>query len=67
MMKANPKESEGARLERTAFRIRLRRQIKKYRGGQNVTYKNDIEAGSLETELQWLLRRQLRYDKREGG
>jgi hypothetical protein len=54
-MKADPLVSEGARVERKAIRSYLRRQLK---------------LGSLcsvEDILDWVLKREKRYDKRAGG
>ena len=59
-MKADPKFSEGARLERDAMRDYLRRKIKKL-------WDNTSERETLEGALNWLLARQKRYDKQEGG
>jgi len=56
----DPKESEGARLERAVFRNRLRRMIKYY--GEH-----HIARGVLRVELDWILARQKRYDSRKGG
>jgi len=56
----DPKESEGARLERAVFRNRLRRMIKFYGDGH-------IAGGVLKIELNWILARQKRYDSRKGG
>ena len=50
-MAADPKTSAGARLERKAVREYLRRQIA--RGKQ----------GSLDAVLDWVLKRQERYDR----
>ena len=50
-------KSEGARLERKAFRAYLRREIKK-----------PLSHGTVLGEvLAWVLGRQNRYDKRQGG
>ena len=61
-MKADPKFSEGARMERVAVRNRLRRMIKKYGEAGNISH-----AETLGIELQWILDRQKRYDKVPGG
>ena len=55
-MKADPKCSEGARMERVAVRNRLRRMIKKYGEAGNISH-----AETLGIELQWILDRQMRY------
>jgi ribonuclease P protein component len=52
-------KSEGARYERAAFRNRLRRQIRK----ALMTDEREV----LQTELDWVLSRQTRYDARPGG
>ena len=59
-MKADPKESEGARLERAAVRSRLRRMIGYYGVGH-------LARSVLGVELDWILERQKRYDGRKGG
>ena len=56
-MKADAKESEGARLERACFRSRLRRMIGYYGMGH-------LASGVLGVELDWILERQKRYDKK---
>jgi hypothetical protein len=53
--KADPKTSDGARVERAAFRQMLRRRIK-------------LDASPLLTSLlDWVLQRQERYDNAPGG
>ena len=59
--KADPKESEGARLERRAVRDRLRRMIKAYGDIKHTAHE------VLRVELYWILARQDRYDKVKGG
>jgi hypothetical protein len=59
-MKAEPKFSEGARMERKAFRDKLRRELNHY---SDLGEKGQI----LGVLLQWILARQKRYDKVEGG
>jgi hypothetical protein len=58
-MKADPKFSEGARMERKAFRDRLRRSLKD-------TLTPPAQA-VLQEELDWVLSRQKRYDSKPGG
>lgn len=55
MNRADPKMSEGARVERAAFRSYLRRQ-------QRV-----MKIDALEAAIEWVLKRSERYDKRKGG
>lgn len=66
-MKADPKVSEGARLERQAFRAYLRRL-------RAVNAKHDAGSAWAQAErnviavaLNWVLTRQKRYDRRKGG
>lgn len=56
----DPKFSAGARLERKAFRDYLRRQLAKSSAAGNP-------ARAWEKAIEWVLARQQRYDKREGG
>lgn len=56
-MPADPKYSAGAREERRAFRNYLRRQLKK----------SPPPAGILLNAIEWVLKRQQRYDKRAKG
>lgn len=56
-MPTDPKKSEGARLERRAFREYLRRQLQKA----------PPPGGILLAALDWVLKRQDRYDGRAGG
>jgi hypothetical protein len=62
-VKANPLLSAGARLERAAFRNRLRRMIEKWARSEC----NRREEATLVFELKWIEGRQKRYDKRPGG
>lgn len=55
---ADPKYSEGARYERRAMRSMLRRRIGAA-GAAGAKVYDDI--------LQWVVRRQERYDKKPGG
>lgn len=59
---ADHAKSEGARYERAALRARLRRGIKNAHaiGFSSV-------AAALEDELDWILKRQKRYEPRPGG
>lgn len=61
-MPADPKVSEGARLERRALRAYLRRAIAQAPGGELGT-----EAQALRIVHAWVRTRQARYDKRAGG
>ena len=54
-MKADPLVSEGARMERKAIRSYLRRLLK-------VNEMIDVQF-----VLDWVLKREKRYDKRAGG
>ena len=58
-MAADPKRSEGARLERKAFRSHLRRRLAKASGAG--------EKDALDKTLKWVLTRSERYDKKAGG
>jgi len=49
-------------MERVAVRNRLRRMIKKYGEEGNISH-----AETLGIELQWILDRQMRYEKKAGG
>ncbi len=57
MTKADPKVSQGARMERAAFRAYLRRRIKHA----------VVDYDGLSECLGWVLDRQQRYDKASGG
>jgi len=59
-MAADPKYSEGARLERDVMRDYLRRKI-------NKLWDNQSERKVLEDALNWVLNRKKRYDKKKGG
>ena len=60
-MKADPRRSEGARVERAAFRAYLRRLLKRLESStMGVT---DVAQDALH----WVLMRQKRYAKRPGG
>lgn len=61
-MSADPMVSEGARLERKAVRLRLRRMAKGYEANGDLRSKQAID-----TELQWMLARHMRYEKMAGG
>jgi len=64
----DPKESEGARLERAVFRNRLRRMIKFYCKEYSLPEGTELcEVAVLQEELNWILARQKRYDSRKGG
>lgn len=52
-MAADPKRSEGARLERKSIREYLRRALKR--------------GGSVAAALAFVMTRQQRYDKKAGG
>lgn len=58
-MKADPKTSEGARLERRAMRDYLRRRMK--------CPECQPFYGFISETLAWVLRRQQRYDGKAGG
>lgn len=58
-MPADPKASAGARAERKAFRDYLRRQIKGNFSSGDKALLNEI--------LNWVLKRQQRYDTQTGG
>lgn len=57
--RADSKLSEGARMERAAFRRYLRRQIAEY-------IPVDMRV-SLELALKWVLAREKRFNARRGG
>lgn len=57
--KADPKTSQGARMERKSVRSYLRRKL-------NVV-KDAQASASLVEVLDWVLTRQRRYDKAGGG
>lgn len=59
-MKADPKESLGARLERKAMRAYLRRQL-------SIEGTNTATGRALHAALDWLLARSARYDRKAGG
>lgn len=59
-MKADPKVSEGARLERRAMRSMLRRLL-------SIHGTNGPEGKVLSTALAFVLTRQQRYDRKGGG
>lgn len=61
-MAADPKRSEGARLERRAVRDYLRRAIK-----AAIKANDSHRVGLLSEALDWVLDRQDRYDARSGG
>lgn len=64
-MKASPAMSEGARLERKAFREYLRRLM---RVELAQDYPEKFIVGEvLEEAIDWVLQRQKRYDKKPGG
>jgi len=58
---ADHAKSEGARYERKAVREYLRRQIKKS-AAHSVGWPD-----ALNEALQWILKRQERYEKKAGG
>lgn len=59
-MKADPKVSAGARLERAAMRNYLRRRLKTAVLTMHATEE-------LEILLKWVLNRSRRYDREAGG
>jgi hypothetical protein len=59
-MVANPLKSAGARLERKSLRTYLRRKIA---SGQLAL----VEEETYKAVLDWVMKRQARYDKRVGG
>lgn len=64
MAKSDPKLSEGARLERAAFRVYLRRQLNTMKIPGIMPTARDL---ALQAALDWVLARQKRYDKKSGG
>ena len=61
-MKADPRKSEGARMEREALREYLKRNIKKW-----ASLKMLGEAMAFEKALKWVDGRHKRYDAKKGG
>lgn len=57
-MKADPKFSQGARLERSAFRNMLRRRL---------THLSLGDQNEVRRALAWVDQRRLRYDRAKGG
>lgn len=55
-----PAHSEGARLERRAFRNMLRRRL-------SSALKTASGTDAYQDTLDWVLARQKRYDKKAGG
>jgi hypothetical protein len=64
---ADPKVGDGARLERRAWRERLRRQIRAYRDSPDGERWMAPAVDVLQEELAWVLARQKRYDRAKGG
>ncbi len=64
-MPASKQMSEGARAERKAFRLYLRRRLNSITADGAVTKGNDLDT--LDTVLDWVEGRQSRYDKAAGG
>ena len=62
--KADPKTSEGARVEREAFRRYLRREL---RSRHEVSGTTSPTHAALQAALAWVLDRSKRYGKRPGG
>lgn len=61
---SDPKKSEGARLERRAFRDYIRRRLKK----SNAVADGGVSsARELSAALEFVLERQDRYDPKPGG
>lgn len=60
MKKADPKVSEGARMEREAFRRYLRRRLVTATGAP-------LYLLALEHALEWVLERRKRYDQKPKG
>lgn len=58
-MPATPEKSQGARTERAAFRAYLNRRIK--------STESVFDKDSLEEILEWVLKRQERYEAKTGG
>lgn len=65
--KADPKYSAGARTERASFRKYLRTRLKAVAPGGVVNVAIPLEAREVERALDWVLKRQERYDKKKGG
>ncbi len=65
-MAADPKTSEGARLERRALRAYLRRRLKKI-PVITTDMSKAAAALTLNEVLEFVLTRQRRYDKDQGG
>lgn len=63
----NPQISEGARLERAAFRNYLRRKINALIKSSHGMFGDFIDTSDFVTVLNWVLARQKRYDKKTGG
>lgn len=59
-MAADQKYSAGARAERATMRAYLRRQV-------SIHGTNDPAGQVLHAALEWVLKRQARYDKKPGG
>lgn len=55
-MAADPKTSEGARMERKAVLARLRRMKR-----------DGAQYANIDVLLRWMLKRDERYDKAKGG
>lgn len=64
MAKADPKLSEGARLERKAVLTYLRRKLRQC--ATRETYTEPMAAALTET-IAWMVQRESRYSKRVGG
>lgn len=58
----DPLTSAGARAERKSFRSHLRSQLRKARAALN-----EPQQEALQAQLDWVLSRQKRYDKKAGG